>query len=265
MANKYSKSIKRTNVHTSWEPIAEWYHGWMGVKGSKHHRHLAIPTVMEMLDLQSGYQILDLGAGQGVLAPFITQTGANYTGVEASQRLIHLARRHHGQQGRFILGDVRKLPTLSGLQPAFFDRVIFLLSIQDMDPLSQVLQSASWALKQNGYLVILMTHPCFRPPRQSGWGWDQKRKLQYRRIDRYLTPLSVPMKTYLGERKGTTVSFHRPLSIYINDLAACGLMVDKMREVPTYKVYRADEQAKAKNLAQQEIPLFLGLRAKKSV
>ncbi len=47
-----------------------------------------------------------------------------------------------------------------------------MLSIQDMDPLSDVLESAAWAPNLDGRVVILMTHPCFRVPRQSGWGWD---------------------------------------------------------------------------------------------
>src|SRR5690348_6874382 len=89
-------------LQTSWEPLADWYDGWMGREGSIHHRKLAVPAVMELLDPQPGENILDIGAGQGVLAPFISSARAHYTGVEASSRLLQLARRYHGSKSTFL-------------------------------------------------------------------------------------------------------------------------------------------------------------------
>ena len=105
-----------------------------------------------------------------------------------------------------------------------------------------------------------MTHPCFRVPRQSGWGWDEGRKLRYRRVDRYLTPLAVPLKTYPGGR-GATRSYHRPLEAYVSALAKCGLLIDRLRELPTYQIAPEGSHARAENLANREFPVFLGLRA----
>ncbi|HLF90053.1 MAG TPA: class I SAM-dependent methyltransferase [Anaerolineales bacterium] len=246
---------------TSWEPLARWYDGWVGKDGSKHHRNLAIPAVLDLLAPQPGEQILDLGAGTGVLAPFVAQAGAKYTGIDISEKLLQFARQHHGNQGRFLHGDARLLSAMPELQADQFDGVVFLLSIQDMDPLTEVFESAAWALKPGGRMVLLMTHPCFRVPRQSGWGWDENRKLQFRRVDRYLTPLSVPLKPYPGQ-SGVSRSFHRALQDYVNVLAQNHLLVDQFREIPTYKT-STGPQARAENLANQEIPLFLGLRAKK--
>src|SRR5205807_2443790 len=112
---------------------------------------------------------------------------------DASPRLIQITSRRHGARGRFLLGDARALAATPGLAGASFDGVVFMLSLQDMDPLDAVLASAAWALRPGGRLVLLLGHPAFRVPRQSGWGWDAGRKLRYRRVDRYLTPLPVPM------------------------------------------------------------------------
>ncbi|NDJ54593.1 MAG: class I SAM-dependent methyltransferase [Chloroflexi bacterium] len=242
---------------TSWDPIAQWYDGWVGKDGSKHHRHLALPAVIDLLDPQPGERILDVGAGQGVLAPSIKEAGADYVGVEISAQLLELGVKHHGKIGTFIEGDARDLPDLAGIEAGGFDGVVFLLSLQDMDPLQPVLDNAAWALREGGRIVLLMTHPAFRVPRQSGWGWDENRKLQYRRVDRYLTPLPVPLKAYEG---GVTRSFHRPLNDYINGLAAAGLLTAQMLEIPTYKEARGPK-AKAEKRANEEIPLFLGLLA----
>ncbi|MEO8611005.1 MAG: class I SAM-dependent methyltransferase [Chloroflexota bacterium] len=256
MAHKNKRDQPRP---AGWEPVADWYDSWMGADGGDHHREVAIPAVLKLAEIQPGEKILDVGAGQGVLAPSITKLGATYTGVDVSERLLHRARDRHGQHERFILADARRLSDNPAFHAGEFDTAIFLLSIQDMQPLEPVLQSASWALKPGGRIVILMTHPCFRIPRQSGWNWDGERKLRYRRVDHYLTPLSVPMKAYPGQPRGVTLSFHRPLEQYVNGLADCGLLVDWMQEIPTHK----KAESRADNRANQEIPLFMALRARK--
>lgn len=256
-------NARRPAAPTSWDPLAYWYNGWVGEGGSEHHREVAIPATMQLLDLKPGERVLDIGSGQGVLAPSLVRAGANYTGLDASPRLLDMARKHHGGAGRFILGDARQLSSVDGLAASSFDAVVFLLSIQDMDPLEPVLRSAAWALKPGGQIVIMMTHPAFRMPRQSGWGWDEGRKLVYRRIDRYLTPLPIPMKALPGrEATATTRSFHRPLSTYVNGLSEHGLLVDRIDEVPAHKLSQAGANAKAVDQARLEIPLFLGLRAR---
>ena len=246
---------------TSWDPLADWYDGWVGKDGSLHHQKLAVPAVLDMLDLKPGEKVLDVGAGQGVLAPFILEAGGEYTGVEISPRLLDLAKTHHSRKGVFIKGDARYLSAIPQLKPQSFDAVVFLLSIQDMEPLDEVVESAAWALRPGGRLVMLMTHPCFRIPRQSGWGYDEDRKLQYRRVDRYLTSLPVPLKSFPG-KKGVSHSYHRPLEFYFNTLAEYRLWIERLLEIPTYQKAKG-ERAKAENLANKEIPLFLGVRARK--
>lgn len=252
-------SKQHHRMPAGWDAVARWYQGWMGERGGDFHQKLAIPAVLDLLDLQRGEQVLDLGAGHGVLAPYITRAGAGYTGIDVSPKLIRSARRLHGQHGRFLHGDARRLHQVRELAPERFDGIVFLLSIQDMNPLADVLNSAAWVLRPQGRLVILMTHPCFQVPRQSGWGYDEGRRLQYRRVDRYLTPLSVPMKPYPGQQSGVTISFHRPLSAYINELARRSLLVDCLREITTFK----EGKTKAEQAANSEIPVFMGLRARK--
>lgn len=249
-------------TRTSWEPLAKWYDGWVGAEGSQHHQKLAIPAVLEMLQVQQGEQILDVGCGQGVLAPYITKAGGAYTGIDTSKTLIQLAQEHHRGKGQFIVGDARKLT--KWLPKDQFDKAVLMLCIQDMDPLEPIFDQLSQVIKPNGQVVILMMHPCFRIPRQSGWGFDEGRQLTYRRVDHYLTPLSVPLKAYSGHKVGISLSFHRPLSSYFAALNQAKFAVDKLVELPGYKRENTQShEAKAMNRAHEEIPLFLGLRAVK--
>ena len=259
----------RPAAGTSWDALATWYDGWVGERGSDYHREIVIPAVLQLLEPAAREEILDIGAGQGVLASHVASAGARYTGVDASPRLIALARRRHAAHGRFLVADARNLRAARELAAASFDAALFVLSIQDMDPLEDVLDSAAWALKPDSRVVILMTHPAFRQPRHSGWGWDEDRKLQYRRIDSYLTRMTVPMKSLGGagpDARFRSRSFHRPIGDYVNGLAERGFLTDGVLELPDLRPEGAPGRPqRATERARQEIPLFLGLRAIRGV
>jgi SAM-dependent methyltransferase len=255
-----SKHARRQN----WDPLATWYDGWMGQHGSRHHQQLAIPAVLSLLQLKPGQTLLDLGAGQGVLAPYVVDKQAQYTGIEISAKLVSMARKRHGRHGTFIQADARRLEQVRQVKTKSFDACVFLLSLQDIDPLQEAVRSAAWALKPGGCLVALLTHPCFRIPRQSGWGWDEGRKLRYRRIDRYLTPLEVPLKKHPGRKRGVSRSYHRPLSAYVQAIANTGMLIDRLIEIPSNLKQHRGRRSKAYRRADQEMPLFLGIRAIKA-
>jgi SAM-dependent methyltransferase len=249
-------------AETSWERVATWYDGWVGDRGSTYHQQLAIPAVLELLDPRPGDEILDVGGGQGVLAPYLVESGARVTVVDASRRLIAAARRRHAglRNARFLEGDARQLYAVAGLEPGAHDAAVFLLSIQDMDPLEEVVRAVDWALRPVASVVLLMTHPAFRQPRHSGWGVDEGRKLTYRRIDSYLTPMAVPMKSLGGGPP--TRSFHRPISSYVNAFSQAGFATEAMLELPDLPPERRPGRpARGDERAQREIPIFLAMRA----
>lgn len=246
--------MSQKNSPSGWDAVAQWYNGWVGQDGSDFHRNIAIPALLNLLQPAPGQAILDIGCGTGVLAPHIHRANAHYTGIDISPKLIRAARSYHGSLATFRVLDARKLQ--KGVPPEHYDACTFLLSIQDMNPLEDVLQNAAYALRGGGSVVLVMTHPCFRIPRQSGWGYDEGRKLQYRRVDHYLSPLKIPMKQH---KQGTTISFHRPLSAYINALSACGFVVDRLDEMTSHH----KGKTKAERRANDEIPLFVALRARK--
>ena len=259
--NKRRSRYSRGPAGDSWERVATWYDGWVGDQGSRYHQALAIPTVLDLLEPAPGEEILDVGAGQGVLGPHIAARGALYTGVDASPRLIALARRRHGEAGQFLVGDARGLRMTHGLRAYGYDAAVFLLSIQDMDPLGPIFTSLDWALRPRSRVIMLMTHPSFRQPRHAGWGFDEGRMLVYRRVDAYLTPMAVPMKAIGGGVP--TRSFHRPLSTYVNGLAAVGFAVDALLELPDLPGEARPGRRRAGARADAEIPLFLALRARR--
>ncbi len=280
----------------SWDPVARWYAGWVGARGSTHHRKVVHPLTLDLLRPGPEDSVLDLGCGTGSLCRPLIRTGAAYTGVDLSRRMIAWARRHQPRSARFLVADATRLQD-TGLAGALgsFTAVTFVLSIQDIEPLEDALRSAASALAPGGRLVMAMTHPCFRIPRQSGWSWDARRKLASRRIDRYLTPLRIPMDPGDGSGRpghgGRTFSYHRPLSLYLNALASAGFELDGVLEAPAPAPVPGQRAASPRSRKRSgsrragtergarpepgaergsgdvqengEIPLFLALRARK--
>jgi len=256
-----SGAAPKPAAKTSWDPLAQWYDGWMGQDGSYHHQEIAIPGVLAALELQAGEKVLDLGCGQGVLAEKVASAGCTYVGVDASPGLIDMAKQRHGKSGTFLLGDVTKLARLTELEPGTFDAAVFLLSLQDMQDLKAALFNALTMLKPNGRLVLLLTHPAFRIQRQSGWGMDEGRKLQYRRVDSYMSEMAIPLKSYPG-KQGVSKTYHRPLQSYFAALQTSGAMVDSLTELTAEALF-TPQTSRTERRAVQEIPLYLCLRARK--
>ena len=257
---------RRDPTRTSWDRVAGWYDGWVGERGSQYHRGLAIPAVLDLLQVAPDEEILDVGAGQGVLAPHIARLGARYTGIDASPTLIETARRRHGQHGRFSVGDATRIERAAGVTPGAYAGAVFMLSIQNMDPIEAIASSVAGVLAPRSRIVVLMSHPAFRQPRHSGWGFDPGRKLRYRRVDSYLTPMAVPLDP-VGDRD-PTITFHRPISAYVNAFAEAGFLTDALVELPDLpaearprRAAAAADEALAAERSDAEIPMFLGLRA----
>ena len=245
---------------TSWEPISGWYAGYMGKEGGDYQRTIVFPGALRLLAPRKDGSYLDLACGQGSFSKLLSTKAASVDGLDASKTLIEQARKNAPKNVRFHLGDATNFAHL--FQPASFDGIVCNLAIQNIDPLDPVFADAARALKSNGAFVLTMNHPAFRQPRQSGWGWDEERKLQYRRVDKYLGEYEMPIIAHPGSAPHIkTYSYHRPLSSYVNELAKHGFMIDALEEWTSNKISDSGPRAKAENIARKEIPLFMAIRA----
>jgi ubiquinone/menaquinone biosynthesis C-methylase UbiE len=249
-------------AQTSWDHVAEWYDKLVGDDGSDYHRNVVLPTALRLLAIQRGERVLDLACGQGVFSRLLQENGAGFVlGVDASSRLIAAARSRGGHRDRlrFEVGDACDLGTFAD---GSFDAAACLMAVQDIDDIAAAFGQMARALRVGGRAVIVMMHPCFRVPRQSSWEWDEVKKTQYRRLDRYAVPMEIPIATHPGSDPGQhTRYFHRPLAEYINALGSSGLAVTACEEPLTHRTTAPGARSRGENRSRQEFPVFLALRA----
>lgn len=249
---------------TDWNQVADWYDTIVGDQGSEYHQHVVLPGLLRMLKPTPGMRILDIACGQGVLCRQLQEKGAIVTGLDAAPRLLEAARKRSHPDIRYVAGDARDLAATPGLEAASFDAATIVLAVQNISPLKGVFDSAAWALKPGGRLLLVMMHPAFRSPKATSWGWEGN-QTQYRRVDRYLMPRKEPIVSHPGKKDGKyTWTFHWPLQSYVKSMAAAGFLIDGLEEWAGHKVSEPGPRAKAENNARAEIPLFMAIRAVKS-
>ena len=244
---------------TVWDQAARWYDSVVGEEGSYYQKEVIIPRTLEMLDLQKGDRVLDLACGQGVFSRFLYSKGIKAEGLDSSGELIRCAQSRSDQGIPFHIGDSREPDVLKGEK---FDAVVCILAIQNIDTLEPVFRNVTGWLKPKGRFIMVMTHPCFRIPRQTHWGWDEQKKLEYRRVDLYATETPIPILTPpMVVSDVYTMTYHRPLQSYFKALSVAGLAVDGLEEWVSNKVSQPGKRSRAENRSRNEIPLFLALRA----
>lgn len=254
---------------SSWQAVHQWYDQLVGDKGHYYHQQVILPRVLELLQLRPGDRLLDLACGQGVLARVIPES-VSYLGLDVAKSLIQAATSEWRQPSgsspaavsrQFLVADLMR-PTIP-VAAASFTHAAVILALQNMRQPQRLFTHAAQALQPGGKLLIVLNHPCFRIPRQSSWGVDESKKTQYRRIDRYLSPLEIPIQAHPGRaNSAVTWSFHFPLSTYINGLSQAGLVVTGFAEWSSDKQSQG-KAAKMENRSRVEIPLFAAILAEK--
>ncbi len=258
----YGKGPKKSpdRKSTAWDQAARWYDALVGDHGSDYQKDIIMPGATKLMNLIKGHRVLDLACGQGVFSRYLLAKGMQVEGLDTSEELLRLARTRSKPAISFHLADAREPDTF---EESHFDAVACLLALQNMEEIAPTFKNVARWLKPEGRFVMVVTHPCFRIPRQSHWGWDEEKKIEYRRVDRYATDLSIPIITPpLAGSKGHTTTYHRSLQTYFAALADAGLCVESLEEWASKKESQPGKRAKAENRARKEIPLFLSLCAR---
>jgi len=250
---------KKSASGTSWEAVSDWYGGHLKKTGT-FQEDIVFPGALRLLAPKSSGRYLDIACGEGSFARLLAK-GRNVEifGVDAAPSLIAQAKRQV-PSGKFETMDAAEIGT--ALPASSIDGAVCILAIQNIEKFEDVIAGAGKLLKSGAPFVIVMNHPSFRQPRQSGWGWDEQRKLQYRRVDKYLSSYNAPIQAHPGaDAKVVTWSYHRPLSAYAAALAKSGFVIGDIEEWVSHRVSDSGPKARAENAARVEIPMFMAIKA----
>ena len=247
---------KKSPMKTSWEVSAKPYGDLVGQDGSYYHRELILPNLLAEMALEEKSAILEFGCGQGVFARQLTQKHT-YFGLDASPSLIQMAKKMDKNGAYFKVQDLTQKFRLTKTN---FDHIVIILALQNMKDMLAVLANARSHIHRKGKFWMVLNHPAFRIPKSTSWITEPK--TQARRVDRYMTPQTIPIDMTPGsdKNKKTTWSFHHPISDYAHALKATGWRIDDLFEWVSPKT-SVGKNAERENHARIEIPMFLALCA----
>lgn len=253
-----------TSKNTSWGKVAGWYNELLEEGKDTYQEKIVKPNLLRILNLKPGEEILDVGCGQGYFARILGSLGATVVGLDAGAELIKIAKQMSGKNETYLVGNAEKMTQLAGNR---FHATICVLALQNMKNLQAAVGEMARVLKPGGRAVLVLNHPAFRIPTASSWEFDESRKIQYRRVDSYMSEITQAVDMTQGvkddSRKKFTYSFHHPLQVYFKAFYKHGLAVTRLEEWNSHKVSDKGPRKAAEDRARKEIPLFMCLELKK--
>lgn len=253
-------STQNTSKNTSWGEAAEWYDKLLDGDDS-YQAKVIRPNLLRLLGDVKGLSVLDLACGQGYFTRMIREAGAETIGVDISKELIAFAVKKSGARG--IEYKVSPAHKLGFLKDGSMDVVVCVLAFQNIENLPDVMKEVSRVLSEKGKIILVLNHPAFRIPQTSDWGFDEKKGLQYRREDAYMSEKTISIEMHPG-KKGSekTVSFHRPLQYFFKLFNKNGFAVTRLEEWISHKASQPGPRQKAEDKARKEFPMFMCVELK---
>lgn len=262
------------NKITSWGNVADWYDNLLEKNKDSYQRVLILPNLIRLMQAKSGEKIVDLGCGQGFFARELAKLGAKVIGIDISPELINIARLQspegkanggQAKQDKSVEYFVSSAHELNFLKDESIDKTLIAMALQNIKNVQDVIAEANRILKPKGKLFIVLNHPAFRIPKNSSWEWDENKKIQFRRLDAYLSESSEQIQMHPGIKPWEkTISFHRPLQFYFKALNKNGFCVSRLEEWTSHKTSEMGPKKEAEDRTRHEFPLFLFLEATKT-
>lgn len=262
---KSKTSHPKPASETSWGLVAEWYDKHLEKSGDTYHDKVVHPNLLRMLGDMKGKHVLDLGCGQGIFSRLLADNGANVIGVDLGKELIDIAEKKNEGYKFNIHYFNSAAHDLFMVKDGTKDVVVCVLAIQNIEKLSETVAEASRVLAKGGKFIMVLNHPAFRNPRYTHWGYDEDERIQYRRVDQYLSESKVRIDMTPGshEDKKFTVSFHRPLQVYMKTFGKHGFAMTRLEEWESHRASQRGPKKAAEDKARKEIPLFLAMELTK--
>jgi SAM-dependent methyltransferase len=203
-----------------WEQHAGWWQDGFTDGADPEYEEQIIPLAAECL--AGAQRVVDIGTGEGQLARVAVGLGAKLVaGVDPTRAQLQVARERAGGP-RYLRGTADRLP----FADESFDAAIACLVFEHIPDHQEGIAEVARVLEPGGRFVFLLNHPLLQAP-DSGWVIDHINEEEYWRVGPYLG-VDVTMEELAP---GIELPFvHRPLSQYINAMAAHGLLVERMDE-----------------------------------
>jgi SAM-dependent methyltransferase len=219
-----------------WNANAEWWDDKIG-DGNVFQCELIEPAQEQLLKIQPGELVLDIGCGAGRFTRRMANLGATVVAFDFSERFIGRARERTVQQAdriEYHVADATERDQLLGLGKRRFDAAVATMCLMDMASIDPLMSTLPEMLKPGARFVFSVSHPCFHSTGTGRFSEDVETdgRLSLRtgiKVFEYLTPMARKTEGIVGQPE-TQYSFHRPLQDLFGTAFRNGFVVDALLE-----------------------------------
>ena len=203
-----------------WEKHAGWWQDGFTDGADAEYEEQILPLIRT--HLAGAQRVLDLGTGEGQVARQTKRDGAALVvGVDPTRAQLKVAGERGGGV-HYARAGALALPC----PDASVDAVVVCLVFEHIADHEPAIAEIARVLQPGGRFLFLLNHPLLQAP-NSGWVVDHILEEEYWRIGPYLE-VDVTNEELAP---GVVLPFvHRPLHQYVNAMAECGLLIERMEE-----------------------------------
>jgi SAM-dependent methyltransferase len=206
-----------------WEASAAWWQAEFTDGADPEYEEQILPLAAECLS--GAREVLDVGCGEGQVSRLASRLSGveRVVGVDPTWAQLRVAAARGGGPA-YTRGEAARLP----FRDSAFDAVVACLVFEHIVALDDGIAEVARVLRPRGRFALFLNHPLLQTP-NSGWIDDQvlDPPEQYWRVGDYL----IEDESLEEVEKDVFIPFlHRPLSRYVNGLAANGLSIERMEE-----------------------------------
>lgn len=228
----------------AYEALAEAYAA--AVETKPHNAFYERPATFSLLPDVRGKTILDAGCGPGVYSESLTKNGARVAAIDASPKMVRLAKERLGAGADVRVADFSQ--PLDFFADSSFDVVLSPLALDYVADWRAVFAEFYRVLRAGGHFVFSVQHPFF--------------EFVYFKAENYFATERVgcEWRGFPGVRVEMP-SVRRPLQELLNPLAEAGFLLEKIVEpLPTAEFAAADPKHYEE---LSKFPAFICVRARK--
>ena len=228
----------------AYEILAEAYASVVDTK--PHNAYYDRPATLSLLPEVRGRRVLDAACGPGVYAEWLLSHGAEVVAVDASPKMVALARGRLGEALDIRRADLSR--PLNFLDDESFDIVLSPLTMEYIEDWHSTFREFYRVLRPGGHFILSVTHPFFD-------------YTYFKSTNYFETELVGSEWRGFNTVKVHMPSFRRSLEATLNPIIEAGFRLDKLLEPkPTEEFKEADPKNYRELL---ERPSFLCIRARK--
>jgi SAM-dependent methyltransferase len=204
-----------------WESHADWWIDGFTDGADPEYVDQILPLAAQ--ELAGARRLLDIGCGEGQVSRLASVAGASVVGIDPTWSCVGVAEERGGGAG-YAQAEAAALPFPS----ESFDVAVACLVFEHIDDVTGAISEVARVLEPGGRFCFFLNHPILQAP---GSVWVDDHMVdppeQYWRLGPYLPEVETIEEVQLGVH----IRFiHRPLSVYVNTLAAHGLTIEAMFE-----------------------------------